>query len=333
MHVLQIVCLCGALFAGYTADAQTSAQPAAETQMQAKGAVDENELASARTLVQQGKTVEAEQSVRKYLQDHSPSAAVRFLLGYILFRENRAKESLTEYSKGAEYQTPGPLELKVVGLDYVLLGDYVGAEQWLTRSLQAAPGDSDGWYYLGRVLYNASRYSKAVEAFERCLKLDPKNVKAADNLGLAYHYLGRSDEAVAAYRAAIAWQPEAQANNPDPFLNLAILLLALNRPQEAVTYLKQAVAIPSAIYRSEGMAELEPRVHEQLSTAYSRLDQFPQARAEMEKAVQLAPENARLHLLLARLYRKEGFAEKARVELARYDAIRKEQEAAANRKP
>jgi tetratricopeptide (TPR) repeat protein len=281
-------------------------------------------LAPARTTLHEGMAVEAEQSVRKYLASHPESAAAHFLLGYILFREiqakasieghpdtafedAKAKESLAEYTAGAKYRPPSASDLKVVALDYILLGDYLDADKWLSKSLQWNPNDSDGWYYLGRTRYNENRYQEAIAAFEQCLKLDPKNVKAEDNLGLSYAALGHTEDAIAAYRQAMAWQEHELKKEPGPFINFGILLLDQNRFAEAIPYFVQAIEI----------SPQEPRAHEQLGKTYWHLDQLKQAQGELEKAVQLDPQNASLHYQLGQVYRKEGFTEKAKREIFR----------------
>ena len=77
----------------------------------------------------------------------------------------------------------------MVAVDYVLLGDFLDADRWLTKALSWNPSDADGWYYLGRTKYNENRFSEAIDAFQSCLKLDTHNVKAEDNLGLSYDCL------------------------------------------------------------------------------------------------------------------------------------------------
>src|SRR5438445_9061956 len=58
----------------------------------------------------------------------------------------------------------------------------------------------------------------------KCLKLDPKNVKAEDNLGLSYAALGHTEDAIAAYRQAMAWQEHELKKEPGPFIDFGILL-------------------------------------------------------------------------------------------------------------
>jgi Flp pilus assembly protein TadD len=69
------------------------------------------------------------------------------------------------------------------------------------------------------------------------------------------------------------------------------------------------------------MAELEPRAHEHLAKAYSRLNQLDKAEAELNKAVALAPNQAHLHYLLGQIYRRQGRTDEAKAEFARFTAL------------
>lgn len=269
------------------------------------------QLEQARAFLGKGLLTEAEGSVRQYLDQHRDSANGHFLLGHILFRQQKPEASLAEYTQGAKFHDPNAFDLKIVALDYVLLGAYADADRWLTRSLELDPKDSQGWYYLGRTKYNENRFEEAVEVFLKCLQLDPKNVKAEDNLGLAYQGLGRTEDAISAYRNAIAWQSGMLEKQFGPFLNLGILLLDQNQTDDAISYLLQAVEI----------SPQEPKTHEQLGKAYSRRNELPKAQAELEKAAALAPESASLHFMLGQVYRKQGLTEKAKIELERSAAL------------
>jgi Flp pilus assembly protein TadD len=298
-------------------------------------------LAEAKLLADKGKASEAERAVRQYLEKNKNSAEGHFLLGYVLFREiqeragvksgtggaayaekitdgadtsvrdSKARASLAEYTEGAKYHGPSALDLKIVALDYVLLGDYLDADHWLTRSLEWNPRDSESWYYLGRTKYNENRFTEAISAFEKCLLLDPKNVKAEDNLGLSYAGLGHNEEAAAAYRNAIAWQSHLLIKNSGPYINLGSLLLDANRPAEAISTLLQAAEI------SPG----DSKAHELLGRAYSHSDQLQNAQREMEKAMELNPKNGPVHCMLAQIYKKEGMSAEAKPEFERCAAL------------
>jgi tetratricopeptide (TPR) repeat protein len=303
-------------------------------------------LARAKSLVDQGKAAEAESLARQAIAKNPASADAHFLLGYTLFRKIQqhasadsissstpvadrvysekaishaeanftqinARASLAEYTEGAKYRAPSAFDLKIVALDYVLLGDSSDADKWLSKMLEWNPKDSEGWYYLGRTKYNENRFDEAIHAFQRCLQLDPKNVKAQDNIGLAYAGLGRTDDATSAYQTAIEWQKDAHAKNPGPYIDMGSLLLDQNRLADAISYLHQAIEI----------APRDPKAHELLGKAYSRLEQFPKAQAELESAVALAPNNPNLPCMLGPIYRKQGLSEKAKLQLDRCAAL------------
>jgi Tfp pilus assembly protein PilF len=49
---------------------------------------------------------------------------------------------------------------------------------------------------------------------------------------------------------------------------------------------------------------------------------LPKAQHEFETAVELAPQNSRLHYLLGRVYQRQGLAEKAKQEFDRSNTLR-----------
>jgi tetratricopeptide (TPR) repeat protein len=264
-------------------------------------------LAQARTAVQAGSFSGAEAMVRKYLSQQDASADGHYLLGYILSREVKAKESLAEYTRAAQLRPPTANDLKVVAVDYVLLGDLVDADRWLTKALSWNPSDADGWYYLGRTKYNENRFSEAIDAFQSCLKLDPHNVKAEDNLGLSYEGLNQTQQATQAFQTAMAWQAGASKKDAQPYLNLGMLLAEQEHPDAGLVYLQEAVVL----------APQNAKAHEQLGRAYLQLKRLKDSQGELEKAVQLAPNSSSLHYELGINYRDQGSKDQAKKEFDR----------------
>lgn len=300
----------------------------------------EGGLPQARKLLAQDRLQEAESAVRSYLGENRASADGHFLLGLILFRkiraqaretmpaaggsdpasersseqfrEETAKASLAEYTEGAKYQKPTASDLKIVALDYVLLGSYADASKWLARSVEEDPLDAEAWYFLGRAKYNENRFEDAIRAFERCLALEPRNLKAQSNLGLSYAGLNRVTDAQAAFLKAIEWQAEAPRKDPEAYIGLGDLLVQQNRAAEAVPYLQKAVEI----------APRESRAREKLGGAYLNLNQLSAAQQQVESAIALDPRSASLHYLLGSIYRKQGQPEKAKAEFERFQKLK-----------
>src|SRR5262249_1956902 len=299
-------CFLGALFLiGFFGLGLSIAGVASSRKPQVATSVPHSPLAEARDLLAAGRLREAENAVQRYLSEHKTSADAHFLLGLIFFRqiqaealdtttspndgssqtnlgsrkfrEENAKASLAEYTEGAKYARPSAADLKVVALDYVLLGSYADASKWLARSVEDDPNDAEAWYFLGRSKYNESRLEEAVRAFERCLRLEPRNVKAQSNLGLSYAGLNRVQEARESFLKAIAWQAETARKDPEAYIGLGDLLVQQNLASEAVPYLLQAVQI----------APRESRVREKLGSVYLNLNELGAAQKELESGIAL----------------------------------------------
>ena len=263
------------------------------------------------TLIREGKLQDAETELKRVLADNPKSADAHYLLGYVLFREVAARDSLAEYTEAAKYRRPSAFDLKIVGCDYVLLADYLDADKWFSKVVEWSPQDMEAWYFLGRAKYNENRFDEAIRAFEQALKLDPKNVRAEDNMGLAFEGLGRNDEARSAYRDAIDWQTGARQTYPDPYINLGAILVTEGQPNQALIYLSKALQIAPNDYRP----------HYQAGKAYLALDRLTESRRELQQAIKLSPQNASLHYVLGQVYRKEGLLQEAKAEFDRYAAL------------
>jgi tetratricopeptide (TPR) repeat protein len=181
----------------------------------------------------------------------------------------------------------------------------------MTRSLQWNPTDSDGWYELGRTKYNENRFKEAIDAFNKCLAIDARNVKAEENMALSFAGLGNVPEALKDYQTAIDWQNSSLAKDAEAYFGLGSLLLDQNRASEAIPVLLQATQIAPSV--SQG--------YELLGKAYLHTEDFSKAQTELEEAVKLSPDAARLHYILGQVYRKEGLTDKAKTEFDRYVAL------------
>jgi tetratricopeptide (TPR) repeat protein len=74
---------------------------------------------------------------------------------------------------------------------------------------------------LADFLYDQKQYSKAIEWYERGLELDPNNVDAHTDLGTAYFYTGRPQDALREYNKSLAINPKHKAT----LLNMIVVNL------------------------------------------------------------------------------------------------------------
>jgi tetratricopeptide (TPR) repeat protein len=254
---------------------------------------------------------EAEKALRSYLPAHPNSADAAYLLGFVLHRENHPADSLAVYTQAAAIARPTSDDLKIVGLDYILLGDYPDATRWLEKSVEFDPKNKDAWYYLGRTYYSASRLSDARKAFLSLLSLDPHDVRAENNLGLIFETEGQSAQAAEAYRQSIAWQKESLNVTEQPYVNLGSLLMEQGQIKEAFEPLQKAAEI------APGNAYCRLK----LGIYFHKIGQLENAQRELEKATQLEPENAAAHYQLGRLYKDMRATDRAQTEFDRAEEL------------
>jgi tetratricopeptide (TPR) repeat protein len=249
----------------------------------------------------------AERALRSYVLSHRDSADALYMLGFVLNRENRPAESLASYTQAAAIARPTADDLKIVGLDYVLLADYADAIKWLGKAATLDETNQDVWYYLGRAYYTKARFREARKAFLKILELDPRNVRAENNLGLILESSGEPAAAIEAYRRAIAWQEQTLRPSEQPYVNLGNLLMEQGQTKEAIEPLEKAVAFAP----TNAFCRLT------LGVYYRKVGQMEGAQRELERATQLQPDNAVAHYQLGRLYKEIHALDRAQAEFDR----------------
>ena len=262
----------------------------------------------------------AEGALRVYLRTHPDSGDAMYLLGFVLHRQNQPKESLETYTRAAAITLPSSDDLKIVGLDYVLLDDYSDAIKWLATAVKMDPKNKDAWYYLGRAYYTKAQLPEAQKAFETVLTLHLNDAKAENNLGLIYETGGRTNEALEAYRKAINWQEKDSRPSAQPYVNLGNLELEQGHAKDALVLLEKAVAL----------APEDAFCRMKLGIAYRQAERLNDAQRELQKAAQLEPENPAIHFQLGRLYKQMHVLARAQAE---FDRTAELQSRAAKAKP
>src|SRR3984957_1574992 len=242
-------------------------------------------LYQAKSLVHVQDFAGAERALRDYVASHPNSSDALYLLGFVLNRQNRPADSLASYTKAATIARPMADDLKIVGLDYVLLDDYADAIKWLEKSVALDGANKDAWYYLGRA----------------------RDAKTDNNLGLIFESSGQPEAAIEAYRKAISWQEQSLQPNEQPYVNLFNLLMEQGRTPEAIEPLEKAVAL----------APDNAFCHMTLGVYYRKINRLDSARRELERATQLDPENAVAHYQLGRAYKELHALDRAEAEFSK----------------
>jgi tetratricopeptide (TPR) repeat protein len=101
----------------------------------------------------------------------------------------------------------------------------------LSKAVEIDPGLADAHFHLGTALAESRRWEDAVAAYRRAVALPTLTVPAYahQNLGLALYHTRKYAEAEQALRYALNLDPDLQA----AYYNLGLVLTARKRPEEA----------------------------------------------------------------------------------------------------
>ncbi|MEM3444611.1 MAG: tetratricopeptide repeat protein [Thermoplasmata archaeon] len=130
---------------------------------------------------------------------------------------NEFRAALRTYNKYVEevkkYRKEYSETLTEVGRGLYALDEVERAIEALEKALQLDPKNVHAWLFKGSIHFaNPGTANYAVICYTEAVKLDPKNVTAWRNLGDAYRVLGKNEEAIQAYRNLIKVEPNNLAN-------------------------------------------------------------------------------------------------------------------------
>jgi len=154
----------------------------------------------------------------------------------------------------------------------------------------------------------------AADIYQKAISLDPDFADAHLRLAMSYEVLGKKDEAEEEYKkAAEAYEKFVRHNQKDAkaHFNMGLAYNHLRKPEEAVKAFRQAVKL-----------DPENSDHQyELGIAYGKARLYQESFNALEKATELDPDN----------YRAQEALEQAKINLQRWQAMVKQQEAIARR--
>ncbi len=227
----------------------------------------------------------------------------------------------------------------------LMTGRELEAEEPLRRASELMPDDSGVVFNLGRLYEGTNRPGPAIEAYRRFLTMtstDPQRT-AGTRLRMARLLVGerRSEEAIPEYQRYVQDAPDRHEVRGE----LALTLTAVSRYPEALAEYEKIIAAGKGT--ADGLARAGaicllmrdvPRAVEYLERAVKEDPQSIMARLDLGKAlgqagdharaVELlsavaaeAPEDERVHYLLAQSLQKLGRTEEAKKEMEKHQAV------------
>ena len=165
-----------------------------------------------------------------------PAASPDVLRGERLLTEGKVGEAKRVFEQALDDDPNDPRAWLDVGLVHEAKGDFASAEKAYRRATGLDRNFAEAFNNLGVLLREGGKLAEATTMLERAVALDPQLSAARFNLGLAYEEQGKLAEAEREYLATIDRLP----NDPVPRINLAMMLLDMERPEDAAVQLRAA---------------------------------------------------------------------------------------------
>ncbi|WP_233202749.1 tetratricopeptide repeat protein, partial [Limnohabitans sp. JirII-31] len=206
--------------------------------------------------------------------------------------------------------------LNALGVAEINFENYREAVNLISSALLENKKSAEAYYNLGLGLDGLNLKAQAIEAYDECLKLDPKNFSALNNKSKTQRDIGKYEEAIVSSSAAIAIKSDYAV----AYLNRAIAFMELKQFEAAIASFDQAIGIKpgnAEAYFNRGNAQMELKQFEAALASYDRaintkpdyadayfkkgltlqeLKQLPTAVASYDKAISVKPDFANAYL-------------------------------------
>lgn len=247
------------------------------------------------------------------INQHPESVSLLTFAAGIFFLDNQYLNAAIAYKKAERIAPLGERSRFTLVMAYIRLGRRDWAQPELEKLRSSAAHNPLYHYWSGRLDYDAHRYAAAVGKYQKVIKLDSQFMKAYDNLGLCYEFLGRYDEAAESYREAIRLNRLQKPGSPWPPLNFSLLLTQQGKLDEAESYLKEALQYDQKFAQA----------HFQLGVIYDKQRRYQEAVQSLDQATACDPSYPEPWYLLGKISYRLGKREKSRAALDTYQKLKK----------
>jgi type IV pilus assembly protein PilF len=161
-------------------------------------------------------------------------------LGISYLNDNNIQPAFVEFQKALELNPTDKEALNGIGvINLMKLEDYPRAIEYFQRALKVDKSFAEASNNMGGAYEKMGKYDEAVSSYKVAIAnpLYRNTDRAFNNLGRAYYRMKRYDDAIDAYREAAKRNSDFQM----PYYGLALCFNALGRYGDAATALRKAL--------------------------------------------------------------------------------------------
>jgi tetratricopeptide (TPR) repeat protein len=183
-------------------------------------------------------TVLSEQNCRRASTLDPKLAAARVCLGTVANGTGKYQEAVTEFQKALDAEPTNNQAYEGLADTYDRMGRTAEAERTFQKAIQLRRQYWAGYSWLGMFYFRHGRYREARKMFEEVTKLVPDSYQGYYDLGAVYAQEGDFAQAVPLLEHSLRIR-----SNPTAYTNLGTAYFFLHRYDDAVRNFRRAVAL------------------------------------------------------------------------------------------
>lgn len=191
--------------------------------------------------------------------------------------------------------------------------NYDAAVQYLEQVIREKDTFADVYNMLGLIYYNNSRFEDAITAFKKALAINPMYIEASLNLSVVYNELGQFDKATETYMVAKTAGVGNAESYLDPFVKgkLANMHASLGNIYKDIAYYTEAAdEFKRALKLRPDFIDIKTN----LAIVYRNLKDYPNAIKELEESLELIPDSTSSRTQLGLTYYMMNQFDRAKAE-------------------
>ncbi|MDH3744680.1 MAG: tetratricopeptide repeat protein [Acidobacteriota bacterium] len=241
----------------------------------------ERDLNLAKVLGWAGKTIEAEEPLRRAASVLTDDPEVPLNLGVLLQKQGRFPEAAVALERALELDGGSANAHFNLGAVYAQLGRIDEGVTQLERAIELRPGYPEALYNLGVLLGRSEQPERALAVLEQAVEQHPKRAEIHNQIGVVNGRLERWENAARAFETVLELDPDSAAG-----------LRGLGSAKAHSGLLEEGEAL---LHRSLALDPSQAETHFELGWTMVRSGNVDQAIRAYERAIAADPNYAKAH--------------------------------------
>jgi tetratricopeptide (TPR) repeat protein len=185
-------------------------QPSAQSQGASEESPAAKEAKNGLSLLQEGKTDEAIQSLEKASALDPSNPTIHYNLGAAYERKDEPDKALAQFQEAVKVKPDFGEAYLALGNMYLSQRKFdAPAMEALTKATELLPGNYDAFYNLGVCYSNAGKYKEAESAYRKAVSINPQEPVAHYQLAMALLGQSKNQEAKTEFSKYLELNPNA----------------------------------------------------------------------------------------------------------------------------